>query len=72
MLALRLPPEVEKRLEALAKRTGRSNSFYARAAILEHLADLEDMYLAARRLEALRGGRFASSRNSTAKTPVES
>ncbi|MBA3309249.1 MAG: TraY domain-containing protein [Nocardioidaceae bacterium] len=46
MLALRLPPEIEQRLEALAKRTGRSKSFYAREAILEHLEDLEDLYLA--------------------------
>lgn len=46
MLALRLPPEIEARLDALAKRTGRSKSFYAREAILEHLEDLEDLYLA--------------------------
>lgn len=46
MLALRLPLEIEQRLEALAERTGRSKSFYAREAILEHLEDLEDRYLA--------------------------
>ncbi|HVM30435.1 MAG TPA: DUF6290 family protein [Candidatus Limnocylindrales bacterium] len=46
MLALRLPPEIERRLEELARRTGRSKSFYAREAILEHLEDLEDTYLA--------------------------
>ena len=46
MLALRLPPDIEERLEALAKRTGRSKSFYAREAILEHLEDLEDLDLA--------------------------
>jgi RHH-type rel operon transcriptional repressor/antitoxin RelB len=57
MLALRLPPEIEKRLETLAKRTGRSKSFYARAAILEHLDDLEDFYLADRELEAVRSGK---------------
>ena len=51
MLAIRLPPEIEKRLAALAKRTGRSKTYYARAAILEHLSDLEDYYLAAARLE---------------------
>ena len=50
MLALRLPPEIEKRLDALAKKTGRSKSFYAREAILRHLEDLEDYYLARRRL----------------------
>jgi RHH-type rel operon transcriptional repressor/antitoxin RelB len=50
MLALRLPPEIEQRLQALAERTGRSKSFYAREAILAHLDDLEDAYLAGRRL----------------------
>ena len=35
MLALRLPPEIEKRLASLAKKTGRSKSFYAREAIVD-------------------------------------
>jgi RHH-type transcriptional regulator, rel operon repressor / antitoxin RelB len=48
MLAIRLPPEIEERLEKLAKQTGRSKTFYAREAILEHIEDLEDYYLAAR------------------------
>ncbi|ARM11310.1 MULTISPECIES: DUF6290 family protein [Rhizobium] len=56
MLALRLPPEIEARLDELSKRTGRSKSFYARQAILEHLDDLEDVYLAEKRLEELRRG----------------
>ncbi|WP_184357518.1 DUF6290 family protein [Rhizobium sp. BK602] len=56
MLALRLPPEIEARLDELAKRTGRSKSFYAREAILEHLDDLEDIYLAEKRLEEFRRG----------------
>jgi RHH-type rel operon transcriptional repressor/antitoxin RelB len=51
MLALRLPPEVEERLENLAKKTGRSKSFYAREAILAYLEDIEDAYLALRALE---------------------
>lgn len=51
MLALRLPREIEQRLEELARRTGRSKSFYAREAILEHLEDLEDTYLAEEALE---------------------
>lgn len=56
MIALRLPPEIEDRLEALAKRTGRSADDHARDAILEHLENLEDLELAERRLEALRRG----------------
>lgn len=51
MLALRLPPDIEKRLADLARKTGRSKSFYAREAILEHLDDLEDVYLAREALE---------------------
>ena len=50
MLALRLPPEGEKRLDDLARKTGRTKSFYAREAVLEHLADLEDAYLAEQRM----------------------
>jgi len=60
MLAIRLPEEVERRLEKLAKRTGRTKTYYARQAILEHLDDLEDLYLAERRLMALRTGRVRS------------
>ena len=57
MLALRLPPEIEARLDALAKATGRTKSYYAREAIVEHIADLEDIYLAEQRLEDIRAGR---------------
>lgn len=57
MLAIRLPIEIEQRLEALAKATGRTKAFYVREALLEHLDDLEDVYLAERRLEDIRGGR---------------
>lgn len=46
MLAIRLTPEIEERLERLAKKTGRSKTFYAREAILQHLEDLEDYYSA--------------------------
>ncbi len=49
MLALRLPADMEKRLDALAKRTGRTKSFYAREAIIEKIEDLEDYYLALER-----------------------
>src|ERR1700684_3011451 len=53
MLAIRLPETIEKRLEKLAQRTGRTKTFYAREAILVHLADLEDLYLAEHRLERI-------------------
>lgn len=55
-LSIRLPKDVETRLNVLAARTGRSKTFYATAAITEHLADLEDLYLAEQRLIDLRAG----------------
>lgn len=51
MLAIRLPAEIEERLDKLAKRTGRTKTFYAREAILQYMDDLEDTFLAAERLE---------------------
>ena len=58
MLAIRLPAEIETRLENLARTTGRTKSYYAREAIVEHLDDLEDLYLAERELEGIRAGRI--------------
>jgi len=52
MLALRLNPDVESRLDSLAKATGRTKSFYAREAIMEHLEDIEDYYLAMERTKS--------------------
>ncbi len=57
MLAIRLPPDIESRLEKLAAATGRTKTFYAREAIMEHLDDLEDVYLADQRLADLRAGK---------------
>jgi RHH-type rel operon transcriptional repressor/antitoxin RelB len=60
MLAIRLPEAIEKRLDALAKETGRTKSFYVREAILEHLDDLEDIYIAEKRLADIRAGRSST------------
>ena len=54
MLSIQLGPEIEKRLLALAKRTGRSESACARELIEEHIDDLEDRYKAELRLEERR------------------
>lgn len=56
MLALRLPDEINERLNDLAEKTGRTKSFYAREAILKHLEDMEDIYLAEKELELVRAG----------------
>ena len=57
MLAIRLPEDIEKRLDRLAKRTGRTKTYYAREAVLAHIEDLEDTYLAEATLEDIRAGR---------------
>ena len=56
MLAIRLPQSIEKRLEKLARRTGRTKTYYVREAILEHLEEIEDLYLAEGALERIRSG----------------
>jgi RHH-type rel operon transcriptional repressor/antitoxin RelB len=56
-LSIRLPSDVETRLQNLATLTGRSKTFYVTEAILEHLDDLEDLYLAEQRLLDNRAGK---------------
>lgn len=51
MLAIRLDKSIENRLDELARKTGRTKTYYAREAILEHLEDLEDYYLAVEALQ---------------------
>ena len=57
MLAIRLPVSIEKRLDRLAKRTGRTKTYYVREAILQHLDDLEDVYYAEKALAEIHSGR---------------
>ena len=45
MLAVRLDADLEARLSAVAKRTGRSKSYYARQALIEKIEELEDIAL---------------------------
>ena len=55
-ISLCLPDEVAKRLEDLAKLTGRTKSHFAIEAICWHLDDLEDIYISEGRLEEMRSG----------------
>lgn len=55
--SIRLPDEIEKRLDVLAKQTGRTKAYYIRELILENIDDLEDYYLAAHRMERVRKGK---------------
>jgi RHH-type transcriptional regulator, rel operon repressor / antitoxin RelB len=51
MLSTRLDPEIERRLSELAKRTGRTKTYYVRELIEGNIEDLEDRYLPEARLE---------------------
>jgi RHH-type transcriptional regulator, rel operon repressor / antitoxin RelB len=55
-ISLRLPAEVEDRLAALSTLTGRSKTFYATEAIVEHIDDLEDAHLSAAIAARIRAG----------------
>jgi len=44
MLSVRLPQDVEKRLERLAKSTQRPKSFFVKEALNNYLDDMEDLY----------------------------
>ncbi len=51
MLTVKLPPELEARLNRLTKRTGRPKAYYAKKAIAEFLDEQEDYLIAVSRLE---------------------
>lgn len=51
-----LPEDIERRREALARRSGRSKPFYARDAILEYLENLEAAYLSDEILKRVENG----------------
>ena len=56
MLALRLPKAIERRLERLARTTGRTKSYYAREAIEQFLEEREDYILGVSVLERVERG----------------
>lgn len=56
MLSVRLEPEIEKRLDNLARETGRTKNLLVQEAIEQYLDDPEDVFLAERVLERLRRG----------------
>ena len=55
-VSIRLDPEIELRLDALAAKTGRAKSYYLRELIEGGLDDLEDFYLADATMERVRKG----------------
>lgn len=61
MLAIRLPPEIEQRLDALAKRTRRSKSHYVRTALTAYLDELEGSRIAEPAASYAQGSRSAKA-----------
>lgn len=56
MLTIELPPDVERRLQALAMELGRSKADLVVEAVLGQLADIEDYHLAERTMRAIERG----------------
>jgi RHH-type transcriptional regulator, rel operon repressor / antitoxin RelB len=57
MIAVRLKADLERRLDELAKKTGRTKTFYVREAVINYLDELEDVYLAEKRLRSILAGK---------------
>ncbi len=56
MIAVRMPAEVEARLDNLSKRTGRTKTYYVRKAVITYLEDMEDLYLAEEEYRKIKAG----------------
>ena len=57
--SVRFSPEIEERLERLARETGRSKSFYIKQMVEGSIDDVEDCYLAESVLERIRADKEA-------------
>lgn len=55
-ISIRLTEAEEERLDSLARRTGRSKSFYVRTALHEYLTDLEDAFAADEAIDIFEAG----------------
>jgi len=58
-ITVRLGDAIEKRLDALAKTTGRTKTYYIRQALEEKLEEMEEIYIAESRLEHPDGKRWS-------------
>lgn len=56
LLSVRIEDVLGERLERLAQDTHRSKSFYVKEALMKYIDNLEDIYIAEKRLEDLRAG----------------
>ncbi|MBA4077451.1 MAG: CopG family transcriptional regulator [Cyanobacteria bacterium PR.023] len=55
--SVRFTPEIEERLNILAKETGRAKSFYIKQMVEDNIDAIEDCYLAEATLERIRSGK---------------
>jgi RHH-type rel operon transcriptional repressor/antitoxin RelB len=61
VLTLKLPTDLEDRLNQLAQKTKRPKSFYVREALAEYLEEYEDAFLALDRLSK-KNARYLSAK----------
>lgn len=61
MLTLKLPADLEDRLNQLAEKTKRPKSFYMREALVKYLEEYEDSFLALDRLNK-KNAKFLSTK----------
>jgi len=71
--SVRLTEETEKRLTALAAKTGRSKASFIREAVMRHIENLEDCFLAAEAFEEFKisGEKSLSSEEARARLGLE-
>ncbi len=67
MIAIRLPKEIEIRLNTLAMSTGRTKSYYVREALCEYLTSMENIYMAEKDLQNIRSRNLRTSSLKTVK-----
>jgi len=58
--SIRLPEDIERRLDLLARQTGRTKAYYIREIILEKIDEIEEYYLAADVVTRVRKGEEAT------------
>lgn len=68
--SIRLTPETEARLDALAASTGQTKAYLLRKIIEKGLPELEEYYLAAEVLERVRHGKEATYSSSDARKEI--
>ncbi|MCL5772864.1 MAG: ribbon-helix-helix domain-containing protein [Firmicutes bacterium] len=61
MLTVRLPKELERKLEKIARITKRSKSFFVKEALEHQLEDLEDFYASLERMSKP-GGKYYTTK----------